>query len=406
MEKRSTTWSIDHLSKTFNSINFPDFQREPTVWSPGEKRRLIDSITRGFDISTIFLYENGENEFDCIDGRQRLSAIMAFLGEFPQGEDNGFTFKSSNEIYVDPTDRLSKIQNLRYNEIQNLDRDGDADEKAQAKKFLDDLLGYELSVTILSNAEEAPEFHLQFTRLNVGAIINADEMLNAMMGDMHDVCFGKTGDTLWDHEFLEATKIPTRRYAKQGVTAQVLMQAFHQDQHGTFARMRQPDLVNFLKEFRTMESSDIEKVQTVRTVLDALHANFGDTEIIRNRAMAVSTILFARQENIIAPEEVANFGAFLSELLLRIKWQAKEGFDIRPYYRYLITEFQIHVTQASVEKPAIQHRDTFIKEAWDFGNAEDHTIKGDSDYIAETRQQPGEVSRDVLKLNQLQMKVE
>ena len=46
-------WTIDQLVKNANIIDFPEFQREPSIWRLDKKQRLIDSILRGFDISSI-----------------------------------------------------------------------------------------------------------------------------------------------------------------------------------------------------------------------------------------------------------------------------------------------------------------------------------------------------------------
>lgn len=72
----------------------------------------------------------------------------------------------------------------------------------------------------LSDSSRPEEFNLQFTRLNLGAIINSGEKLNAMVGDLRDECFTNQG--IGQHAFLDKIKIPTRRFAKEGVAAQIL----------------------------------------------------------------------------------------------------------------------------------------------------------------------------------------
>src|SRR5256885_13190738 len=101
MIKTTEQWTLQDLSRRYASINFPEYQREPNVWSRGAKQSLIDAITRQFDIASICLYEDEEGSLDCIDGRQRLGAIMAFLGNNPDDEDNDFEYKRMNEIYED-----------------------------------------------------------------------------------------------------------------------------------------------------------------------------------------------------------------------------------------------------------------------------------------------------------------
>jgi hypothetical protein len=56
MQKQIEPWSIDKLRRKFAEINFPEYQREPNVWSLDAKQRLIDSILREFDIASLYFY--------------------------------------------------------------------------------------------------------------------------------------------------------------------------------------------------------------------------------------------------------------------------------------------------------------------------------------------------------------
>ena len=94
MRRRVYSWSIDDLVANVHRINFPEYQRESTVWSRSAKQRLIDSIFRSFDIAPIYLYETADDIFDCIDGRQRVGTIMSFLGREDDARDNGSRYSS------------------------------------------------------------------------------------------------------------------------------------------------------------------------------------------------------------------------------------------------------------------------------------------------------------------------
>ena len=80
MKKENQQWSIATLQEKIDDIEFPEYQREPTVWDLDRKRKLIDSILRNFDIASIYLYKREDGNYDCIDGRQRINAIISFLG--------------------------------------------------------------------------------------------------------------------------------------------------------------------------------------------------------------------------------------------------------------------------------------------------------------------------------------
>src|SRR2546427_5859662 len=99
MDRKSTILSIADLQSQFIDIDFPEYQREPDIWSRDQKQRLIDSILRRFDIASVYLYRRDDGGLECIDGRQRLNAIMSFLHANPADEkDDGFPLKLENEI--------------------------------------------------------------------------------------------------------------------------------------------------------------------------------------------------------------------------------------------------------------------------------------------------------------------
>ena len=107
MERAATTFKIRELQHEFPRIEFPEYQREPSVWNLDQKQRLIDSILRRFDVAAIYLYEREDGGWECIDGRQRLNAVMSFLGRNGADPDNGFSVRIQNEITDEDTEDLA-----------------------------------------------------------------------------------------------------------------------------------------------------------------------------------------------------------------------------------------------------------------------------------------------------------
>ena len=68
-----------------------------------ETRKEIDWAERQKMLKEICKKRIAENgEYDCIDGRQRINAILSYLGENDIDEDdNAFHLKIENEIYDD-----------------------------------------------------------------------------------------------------------------------------------------------------------------------------------------------------------------------------------------------------------------------------------------------------------------
>src|SRR5437867_4590033 len=65
------------------SVN-PEYQRGP-VWSPAQKKRLIDSVLRGYPIPLIYLHHiskevagHKREDFEVIDGQQRITALYEY----------------------------------------------------------------------------------------------------------------------------------------------------------------------------------------------------------------------------------------------------------------------------------------------------------------------------------------
>jgi hypothetical protein len=385
MRKTISIWRVSDLSERYSQINFPEYQREPTLWARVAKQRLIDSMLRQFDIASLYLYDNEDGSFDCVDGRQRIGAIMAFLGLNIDDEDNAFEIRTLNEIFDDNPPPFAKLVGQTYQEISRAATQGTSPAKRLVQEFND----YKITVVTLAGAERPEEFNLQFTRLNLGTIINSGEKLHAMVGDMRDVCFDK--DSLSKHPFLEDIGIPTRRYSKEQVAAQLLAQVFALARTGEYTRTRHFDLQRFFKEYSSLSSDDKKLISEVRLTLDALQGAFEDRSILRNRAITISVVLMAWRFKLLKASKAREFAEFVQEFVCRLKWQVEKGLDVDDEYRYLI-DFQRHVTQASVEKPAVQARAMTLESEYALWTTK-RVLAGDPEFKARTKLRPSDECR-------------
>lgn len=81
------TWNIsmfrDRASAGGIELN-PTYQRD-NVWSDKESSELIDSIMRGIPLPSIILNQRkGDDSLEIVDGKQRLTAILRFIGYHPE----------------------------------------------------------------------------------------------------------------------------------------------------------------------------------------------------------------------------------------------------------------------------------------------------------------------------------
>lgn len=135
----------------------PDFQRGE-VWSEIKKKKLIDTILRGWKIPPIHMIEgNSRGIEEVLDGQQRLAAIRDFC----------------NDLFAID----GKIQPVDA-KIQALDKCYYKDLPVETKRLF---RRYPISVIRLSNykAEEPAEL---FYRLNQPATLTSAEQRNAYIG--------------------------------------------------------------------------------------------------------------------------------------------------------------------------------------------------------------------------------
>ena len=76
-------WHIFQLTKKKLNLT-PSYQRGD-VWRTGDRQKLIESILRGIPLpSIILLRKGGAAPDDVVDGKQRLTAILRFVGKHPE----------------------------------------------------------------------------------------------------------------------------------------------------------------------------------------------------------------------------------------------------------------------------------------------------------------------------------
>ena len=357
-------WPINELVKNIGEIEFPEFQREPNVWKLDKKQRLIDSIFRGFDISSIYLHKKEGGGYDCIDGQQRINAIMSYLGmNDADEEDNKFHSKIENEIYPDEG-KFDEVDEVRFPTIQKTEWGGK-------------ILGYKLNIVEITDVENDQELNLLFLRLQIASVLNAGEKLNAMTGDMRDRIFYDIGK----HAFLSKIRIPKRRFAREQVAAQIVLNEFNKRDNKAFHRSRYVDLQDFFKEYDKFTPKDKETVLRIKQRFEKIVQYFGDKlQYIENRAIAVSVYLFVSQlMDTDKEKEMKQFVEFFDMFLRTLKWQLPLGVQMHKAYWDLL-KFQTNVTQAAGEKSAIERRHNFLGEYF-YYYKETKKIKGDDEYF-------------------------
>ena len=182
---------LDQFYRNDRLILRPEYQRT-AVWNIKKNRRLIDSILRKYDISTIFLREvierkTGIQRFECIDGQQRLQCIFDFV-------DNKF------DITPDTTPELE--HKYLYEHLSPY---------AQSE-----ILNYPINSMVVSGANSDIIIEM-FMRLQEGVRLNYPEKLNAERSKMR-----KAVIEISEHKFFPATRLKNVRFSYLYYAAQML----------------------------------------------------------------------------------------------------------------------------------------------------------------------------------------
>jgi Protein of unknown function DUF262 len=140
----------------------PEFQRL-FRWDVGQKSKLIESLLLGIPLPSIFVFEKENSSWELIDGLQRVSTILEFMGKL-RGPAGGFEPPS----ILEATKYLPSLHNAVW-ERSNLIPDVPfLDQREIDKSHQLAIRRARMSVEILKRpSDDQTKFDL-FQRLNAG----------------------------------------------------------------------------------------------------------------------------------------------------------------------------------------------------------------------------------------------
>lgn len=195
MRKETNEWSVRMLADLKSRIDVDAPYQRGSVWSPPQRKLLIDSILRGFDIPKIYLRklpDGSPHLFEVIDGKQRLRAIWSFL-------EDEIPLLRTAEDFPD----LGDLRGRSWSQLPS---------KAQDR--------LQFATMTVSKLEDATEDEIRelFLRLQKGEPLRAAEKRNAMVGPVRDF----VADTLARHPFWPKSRIRKERFGWHEHSAIVL----------------------------------------------------------------------------------------------------------------------------------------------------------------------------------------
>src|SRR3989344_9171425 len=288
MKFKVKQWTVEELYKRRNKILFPVYQRTE-VWHENKKSLLIDSIFKGYDIPKIYLQKSShQEEWDCIDGQQRIKAIVGFYNK--DFECDGITI----------------------------------DDLKESSKELDNFENYPLTIVEFTEITDE-EVRELFVRLQLGVPANAGEKLNAIKSNI-----GQFVNQISKHLFIKNISIPTRRFAKEQVCAQICNNSMFLNKTGEFRNSKYEDLENLYRSYKDFDLNSKE-ANEIKATLDKLHSIFSDYATdIKNRASGVSIYLLVEEMIIrgkLTTEKEKKLKLFYIQFLKDIKKEVRLGLD-------------------------------------------------------------------------------
>jgi hypothetical protein len=168
---------IINMYKDKELIINPDFQRL-FRWEIGQKSKLIESILLGIPIPSIFVFEREDSTWELIDGLQRISTLLEFMGQL---RDPATDQKEPPTALV-ATKYLPSLANVVWEKSEAIEDIPPDDQQVLSSPLQLAIRRSRLSVEILKRpSSDATKYDL-FQRLNAGGTIaNAQELRNVII---------------------------------------------------------------------------------------------------------------------------------------------------------------------------------------------------------------------------------
>jgi hypothetical protein len=245
--------ALDKIYKRRDRYEIPEWQRGE-VWDATKKQQLIDSILRGWRLPKFYFVRNSEDEYEVVDGQQRLTAIYEFF---------------ANELGL-AADSTAQFGGPYYKDLK--------------PKFSDAFDDYEIDYDEVEEAAEA-ELKQFFQRLQQGLPLTSSEKLNSVHSKLRDFCRG-----LAKHDFLKnSIVVADTRLAH----FDILSKAAVIEIEGIETGLRYDDIKPVF-EAQNNFSSTSAVGKRLRAALDFLSAAFPKASpLLKNRTVVQSIISLA-----------------------------------------------------------------------------------------------------------------
>ena len=245
--------ALDKIYKRRDRYEIPEWQRGK-VWDTDRKQQLIDSILRGWRLPKFYFVKNSEDEFEVVDGQQRLTAIYEFF---------------ANDLSLAP-ESIKEFGGPHYKDLK--------------PKYSDAFDDFDIDFDEIEGAAEE-QLKLFFQRLQMGLPLFSSEQLNAVHSKLRDFC-----KNLTEHDFLKKSiVVADTRFAH----FDILTKAAVIEIEGIKARLRFADIKTVF-ESQSNFSATSAAAKRLQEALAFLATAFPQpSPLLKNRTVVQSVISLA-----------------------------------------------------------------------------------------------------------------
>ena len=229
----------------------PQYQRR-LRWTTRKRSLLIESFLLNIPVPPIFLFEHDYNEYEVIDGRQRLEALRAFL---------------SNDFALSGLQYWPELNGKRFNSLPTVLKKGLLRRSLPAVILLAETAGV--------SVEELDVRQVLFDRLNTGGIkLNPQELRNALYpGRLNSLIISLAREDA----FTKAWGIPSRKPNEEIEPAEDLLR------NPLFATLADAELV--LRVLALRDAMINDRRGSLRRILDRYMIENADIEENESRQL-------------------------------------------------------------------------------------------------------------------------
>lgn len=188
----------------------PEFQRL-FRWNISQKSKLIESLLLGIPLPSIFVFEKEDSRWELIDGLQRISTILEFMGKL-RSPDGG----SEPPSILEATKYLPSLHNAVWELSEVIPEVPVPEQKELDKSHQLAIRRARIGVEILKRpSDDQTKFDL-FQRLNAGGTqANAQELRNCIMLMVSGAFFRAVKVSAEEKQFRTVTAVTEDQFERQ-----------------------------------------------------------------------------------------------------------------------------------------------------------------------------------------------